>query len=349
VVAGGDFVTAGGQGASHIARWDGSRWLPLGAGLNTYPSTLVVHGASLVAGGEFTSAGGQPASHVARWDGASWTPIGAGLSYGVNAAAVFGGDLVVATSCAGGGFPFGCVKRWDGATWATMGSEMNEGIFALEVYEGALIAGGAFTTSGGVGTHGVARWDGSAWSPMGGLGGFENWVADFVVLDGALCAGGWFGFPAVARWNGMAWVFLGPGPSGAFLVNQLAAYRGQLIAGLHMLLPMPSTTLVWTGESWAPLGAGTDHTVYAMLTHNGQLVAGGSFATAGGLPSPYWARWGCPCYTDCNNSSTLTVADFGCFQTQFVLGHPYADCNADGTLTVADFGCFQTKFVQGCP
>ncbi len=56
-----------------------------------------------------------------------------------------------------------------------------------------------------------------------------------------------------------------------------------------------------------------------------------------------------PCYPDCNQSNSLTIADFGCFQTKFVAGDPYADCNAAAGLTVADFGCFQTKFVQGCP
>ena len=55
------------------------------------------------------------------------------------------------------------------------------------------------------------------------------------------------------------------------------------------------------------------------------------------------------CYPDCNADGALTVADFGCFQTKFVLGDPYADCNADGAHTVSDFGCFQTKFVLGCP
>ncbi|MFM9997005.1 MAG: PQQ-dependent sugar dehydrogenase [Phycisphaerales bacterium] len=55
------------------------------------------------------------------------------------------------------------------------------------------------------------------------------------------------------------------------------------------------------------------------------------------------------CYPDCNNSGSLTVADFGCFQGKYVLGDPYADCNASGTLTVADFGCFQGKYVVGCP
>ncbi len=55
------------------------------------------------------------------------------------------------------------------------------------------------------------------------------------------------------------------------------------------------------------------------------------------------------CYADCSGDGALTVADFGCFQTRFVLQNPYADCNADGSLTIADFGCFQTKFVAGCP
>ncbi|MFM9995539.1 MAG: hypothetical protein ACKVU4_07015 [Phycisphaerales bacterium] len=55
------------------------------------------------------------------------------------------------------------------------------------------------------------------------------------------------------------------------------------------------------------------------------------------------------CYADCNESGSLTVADFGCFQGKYVLGDLYADCNASGTLTVADFGCFQGQYVLGCP
>jgi hypothetical protein len=55
------------------------------------------------------------------------------------------------------------------------------------------------------------------------------------------------------------------------------------------------------------------------------------------------------CYPDCNADQSLTVGDFGCFQTKFVAADPYADCNGVGGLTVADFGCFQTRFVAGCP
>ncbi len=56
------------------------------------------------------------------------------------------------------------------------------------------------------------------------------------------------------------------------------------------------------------------------------------------------------CYPDCNASGTLTIADFICFQGEFVAGNlAYADCNNNGTLTIADFICFQGEFVTGCP
>jgi hypothetical protein len=55
------------------------------------------------------------------------------------------------------------------------------------------------------------------------------------------------------------------------------------------------------------------------------------------------------CYPDCNNDGSLTAADFGCFQTEFVGGNMYTDCNGDGLLNAADFGCFQAVFVTGCP
>ena len=86
--------------------------------------------------------------------------------------------------------------------------------------------------------------------------------------------------------------------------------------------------------------------------------AGGVFVVGGtsgqlGLTNPaaddfYLARFGA-CYADCNFDGQLTVSDFGCFQTQFVLGDSSADCNGDGALSVPDFGCFQTRFVGGCP
>ncbi len=66
LIAGGDFTSAGGLPAAHIARWDGAAWAPLGAGLDGVVFALAGDGADLIAGGSFASAGGLPAANVAR-------------------------------------------------------------------------------------------------------------------------------------------------------------------------------------------------------------------------------------------------------------------------------------------
>ncbi len=57
-----------------------------------------------------------------------------------------------------------------------------------------------------------------------------------------------------------------------------------------------------------------------------------------------------PCDPDCDQSGTLSIDDFICFQTLFALGDPEggADCDADAALTIDDFICFQTFFAIGC-
>jgi hypothetical protein len=105
---------------------------------------------------------------------------------------------------------------------------------------------------------------------------------------------------------------------------------------LHDLLPSG------VGE-WSTSGA------HAMVIENGTVKVFGFAYDDGWIGGTRAVMWSLPCYADCSGDGTLTVADFGCFQTRFVAANAYADCNADGVLTVADFGCFQTKFVAGCP
>jgi hypothetical protein len=118
LIAGGNFTTAGGVSANYIARWNGTRWAPLGSGMNDAVRDLTVYNGELIAGGRFTTAGGVSASRIARWDGTSWAPLGSGM---------------------GGG------QRYDH-------------VEALTVYNGELIAGGWFTTAGGNASDFWARW-----------------------------------------------------------------------------------------------------------------------------------------------------------------------------------------------
>ena len=71
--AGGQFWAAGGEQIylDHIAKWDGSQWTALGAGMNQWVWDLAIDGhGNLYAGGEFSAAGTKGAMNVARWTAA---------------------------------------------------------------------------------------------------------------------------------------------------------------------------------------------------------------------------------------------------------------------------------------
>lgn len=70
----GALTGAGAVAASNIIRWDGSIWLPLGAGLDgpahamaAYDESAAGRAPALFVGGAFQHAGGIPASRIARW------------------------------------------------------------------------------------------------------------------------------------------------------------------------------------------------------------------------------------------------------------------------------------------
>jgi hypothetical protein len=91
---GGNFTTAGGNGATNMAKWNGSAWSALGW-TGSYVIALAVSGSNLYAGGSFTTTDGSSANRVAKWDGIAWLPLGSGVSDTVNALAVSGSDLYV--------------------------------------------------------------------------------------------------------------------------------------------------------------------------------------------------------------------------------------------------------------
>jgi hypothetical protein len=130
---------------------------------------------------------------------------------------------------------------------------MDSFVNALAVLpNGDLIAGGSFTTTGGVAANRVARWDGSTWSPLGsGMDGSVRALAAFP--NGDVAAGG--DFPTAIP----------------VTVNFVAR---------------------WNGFSWTPLGSGMSSSVSALASlPTDDLVAGGFFTSAGEVPSAYWAHW----------------------------------------------------------
>jgi hypothetical protein len=235
---GGDFDTAGGVSVNHIARWDGTAWVPLsgpsgtGTGSDVYALAVFDDGSGLAlyAGGAFSIAGGVTVNGIARWDGSQWSalsgPAGTGVIGSVNALAVFDDGTGPALYAGGqigtaGGLTVNNIARWDGSQWSALSGPAATGVTgrinALAAFDDgpgwALYAGGWLETAGGVTVSHIARWDGRAWSALGtGVEGgyFPELYALSAFDDGTgpiLYVGGWFttagGLPVsnIAAWR----------------------------------------------------------------------------------------------------------------------------------------------------
>ena len=147
VYAAGTFLTAGGQAANRLAKWDGTAWSALGAGAGAYIECLAASGSGLYVAGQFTALGGVAARNIARWDGTAWSALGAGLSATVLAVAVRGTEVYASVQFpTGSGAGFSSLAKWDGTAWSTLGSGLNRYVNALAVTaNGDVAAGGMFT------------------------------------------------------------------------------------------------------------------------------------------------------------------------------------------------------------
>jgi hypothetical protein len=357
----GVFSTAGGVATDSIARWDGTSWSAVGAGIYGYVQDLAVHddgaGPALYAGGQFS----YPGSDVARWDGTSWSGLPLDIDYEddtVFALATHddgsGPALFVGGNFSGTDEPTKFIGKWVAPSWAPVGGGMDGQVRALAVYDDgdgpALYAGGLFTTSGGSSASRIARWDGSSWAAVGG--GVSGAVEVLAVLDDgsgpALYAGGRFtaagGVVAknVARWDGSSWAALGSGLNGG--VEALAMYDDGAGPALYAGGEFTSAGGVlarriakWDGSSWAALGSGLDGPVRALTVyddgHGPSLYAGGAFSRAGGALANHIAKWDGTSWSPLGSGTNGDVLALAVY-TAGVDGRPPELC-AGGSFTTA--------------
>ncbi|MBM4112495.1 MAG: hypothetical protein FJ253_03840, partial [Phycisphaerae bacterium] len=276
---GGSFTSAGGVPTANIARWNGTSWSALGAGVNGIVHALAIFddglggGPALVVGGAFTSAGGGAASRVAKWDGTSWTALGAGCDGTVRALAVLddgaGAALFVGGAFANaGGAPASRIATWDGASWSSLGDGVNGLVRALAVFDDgegdgpSLFVGGEFTSAGALAASRIARWNDGAWSELGS--GMNSAVYSLAVVDDGTGGG-----PALHA-------------GGLFVIA-----NGVVVSRIAK----------WTGATWSDLAAGTDNAVLAMIGFDdgrgdgAALFAAGWFTNAGGVRALRVSRW----------------------------------------------------------
>gem|GEM_PF-1271502 len=305
LIVGGDFTVAGDVIVNHIAAWDGSSWSALGSGMDNGVQSLAVYNGQLIAGGGFTRAGGVAARGIAAWNGTLWSPLGLGLNSNALALVVYdtlliaGGEFSLA-----GGTTANLIAAWNGTSWSPLGSGMDNGgsgmsdrVAALAVYDDKIIAGGWFTTAGGVVANRIAAWDGVDWSPLGS--GMDNYVKALAVYDNRLIAGGEFSTAGgdsairIAAWDGSSWSPLSSGMLGSE-VNALLIYDDQLIAGGRFGTAGGVSAMfiaAWNGSSWSPLGQGIREEVRALASYDNMLIACGLFQEAGGASASRIAAW----------------------------------------------------------
>jgi trimeric autotransporter adhesin len=346
LVVGGDFINAGDVSAKFVAQWNGFEWAPIGAGFSTSGSNSFVaclatlSDGSVVAGGLMGVSGSTPIKGLAQWDGSQWKAFGQGISEPFSGVGFAFALVLVPESdgqfIVGGNFKkidgvtVNGLARWTGASWQTFGSGFNDRVSTLESWsspsgQSFLYAAGRFSTAGGVSAARVARWNGTSWEPLGA------------------------GIPGAPPISVAALKVFTVGE------NPLAYVGGSFknAGGVGI-----SSLATWDGTQWSPVG-GTVNTgiVYdlALLTDGTRptaLIVGGQLFKAGTLPATNVIALTCDvpsaCPPDCDQSGSLDINDFICFQTFFSLGDVSADCDASGAPDIDDFICFQTQFSLGC-
>lgn len=177
--AAGRFDTINGVNARLVARWNGTSWSAVGAGLVPNASTsdisaLVVfddgNGAALYAGGYDFRPNGGTSSSVVKWNGTNWTRVGQAIGGRVTTLRVFddgGGPKLYAGGTAQPGIQY--FSRLEGNSWVTVaGGVGGDGVppsqfpsvFAMREWGNALYVGGNFTLAGGEPATGLAAYTG---------------------------------------------------------------------------------------------------------------------------------------------------------------------------------------------
>ncbi len=217
-----------------------------------------------------------------------------------------------------------------------------------------------------VGNYGAVAY---RWTAVGAqVLGIEDAYAAATSGDGTIVVGRTSYYPPYFLGCGaVRWVIGAPYPEcltwGLGLANTSAGAisgDGSIIL-ISNYAPGQETAMIWDADHGARVlrtvlesEYGIDLTGWQLgtassVSANGTVIVGAGVNPCG-QKEGWVAHLGTPaCPPDCNTDGSLTIADFGCFQTRFVAQDPYGDCTRDCQFTIADFGCFQTAFVQGCP
>jgi trimeric autotransporter adhesin len=328
---GGTFLTAGGQPASHIARWDGQSWLPVGEGI---PGPGGPQGAPTIMDLEVfdDGSGGGPRLYACGswdgvpnpgvlfvWDGRTWSTIGAPFDDFATCMAVFDDGSGPALYLGGlfdsvDGQSVSNLAKWDGKTWSDVGGGVDGElamVMDMLVWDDGsgpgLVVAGAFefagAGAGAIAANDVARWRDGTWSTFGQDGlpfpgtPYARCLAAWPPEEeSSLIVGGWFfessdTFSGLALWNGVTWQDIAPA-----LVDTPGVFLQPGAYALHAMRVGECNQLFMNG--------GYDNNSFHRW--NGEIWRG-----MGNVTSSYW-------FLASPRSTTFT--DFATFQNRLYMG-----------------------------
>lgn len=140
----GDLIATGNEATfGHVARWDGSAWQAMGAGLPAQGMALCILNNELYAAANDGS--------VVRWDGSAWQPVGTGFNGVVRVIAAHAGQLYAGGDFdqdAGNSIQLRHLARWTGTAWEEVGQGLNNAVWGLLSDGTDLVVAGNFTARG---------------------------------------------------------------------------------------------------------------------------------------------------------------------------------------------------------
>jgi uncharacterized delta-60 repeat protein len=289
--------------------------------LGSISTAVPVAGGKWVVGGSFQYVNGTARNNIARLNAngsldTTFDP-GSGFNGGVISLAVQGDERIVAggrfTSFAG--TPRNSIARLNAAGTLDTGFDPGSGFDRSGVYslalqaDGRIVAGGSFTTFGGMGRSKIARLNVNGTLDAGFNPGWALSLGSVVLslalqTDGGIVAGGWFDGTTrnyIARFNtgGTLDTTFASGTGFNDAVQLLAAQAdGPIVAG-GSFSSFDGTTRNYiarlnpdgTLDTGFDPGSGFNSGVYSLaLQTDGRIVAGGSFTSYNGVARNYLAR-----------------------------------------------------------
>ncbi len=278
----GVFDLAGGQPSAYVGAWDGSAWIPIGAGLGPRQIgipwyCLASYKGTLVAGG--WSIGPSPGTHLAVWSNGAWKFIPASPLRAF-ALCEHRGLLYV-----GGNTHW---QTWDGTVLTGLPNRPVGDIQAIAEFRGDLIVAGDFRMVGTTGAMNIARWDGAAWHAVGD--GAWGVIYTFGTFKGQTIACGYAVTPAGGEqyltlgWTGNDWSPIAP----ALNLDPYAAveYKGELVVAGYARGNGSGNGILglaaWNGSTWHTLGSSPIWYALTAAVVNDRLLAVARFKSDSG-------------------------------------------------------------------